>query len=96
VRPGELEDPEVSSLLVKPRAERMVPWRACCGLAVGHWTSAAFSLGSPEHLGGDPGIPVIPAGAVSGATIAERLGAWLDALPFVAPNGGAIAIGKVR
>jgi hypothetical protein len=47
VRPGELEDPEVSSLLVKPRAERMVPWRACCGLAVGHWTSAAFSLWAP-------------------------------------------------
>jgi putative hemolysin len=35
----------------------------------------------------------ILAGAVSGATIAERLGAWLDTLPSVAPNGDAIAIG---
>jgi len=37
----------------------------------------------------------ILAGAVSGATIAERLGAWLDTLPLLAPNGVAIAIGLV-
>lgn len=37
----------------------------------------------------------ILAGAVSGATIAARLGAWLDTLPLLAPNGEAIAIGLV-
>ena len=37
----------------------------------------------------------ILAGAFGGATLAERLGAWLDTFPAIAPNGGTIAIGLV-
>ena len=37
----------------------------------------------------------ILAGAVSGATLADRLGDWLDGLPGLAPNGDAIAIAVV-
>jgi putative hemolysin len=34
-------------------------------------------------------------GALSGATIADRLGDWLDGFPAIAPHGGSIAIALV-
>ncbi|MBY0511629.1 MAG: hemolysin family protein [Rhodospirillaceae bacterium] len=37
----------------------------------------------------------ILAGAYSGATLAEQLGAWLNQYPVFAPNGEAVAIGLV-
>ncbi len=37
----------------------------------------------------------ILAGAVSGATFADKLGDWFDTFPAVAPNGDTIAIGLV-
>ncbi|MDX2221833.1 MAG: hemolysin family protein [Rhodospirillaceae bacterium] len=37
----------------------------------------------------------ILAGAISGATLADRMGDWLDTLPGIAPRGDAIAIGVV-
>ena len=58
------------------------------------------------HLIGDPGrflstvqIGItsvgILLGVVSGATVAERLGVWLDMFPVIAPNGDTIAIALV-
>lgn len=37
----------------------------------------------------------ILAGAISGATVADRLGDWFDTFPVIAPNGDAVAIGLV-
>jgi putative hemolysin len=37
----------------------------------------------------------ILAGAIGGATLADRLGDWLDSFPAIAPNGDRIAIGIV-